>query len=208
MALANYTDLHDALEDYLLRDDRIEDFIRLAEVRAEREINLRQRWTELETKGLQMIPDQDYIDMPVGMLEPRWIRINTNPSTFLRVMGPEKFDVYRNEQPPGLPIAIMARGLQLALSPTPDSDYTYDINGYYGITPLTPSKPTNWLLTNAPDVYLYGALREAQPYLRKPERLAMYQELSRQALRSLKRQENRARLGGGRLRMRPDIRTP
>lgn len=208
MALANYDDLVDAISEYLLRDDRIPDFIRLAELRAERETNLRQRWTETEVKALTLAENSTSIPLPTGMIEIRWVRFDTNPTSFLRIVGPERFDEFQAWYEPGVPRAGMHLGLDLMVAPIPDSDYIYDIIGYSGITPLTDTAQTNWLMTNAPDVYLYGALRESSPYLRKPEELGMYQALSDQALKSLNRQEKRARLGGGRLRMRPDVWTP
>jgi hypothetical protein len=208
VALANYDELIDTISDYLLRDDQVDTFIRLAEVRAERLTSLRQRWTEQEITGLSMTAGDKVLTMPTGMIEVRWISINTQPKSFLRVVGPERSDSYDAWFQPGVPRGMKLVGLDIHLSPPPDADYPYTISGYYGITPLSEAEPVNWLLTNAPDVYLYGALREAQPYLRKPDELRLYQQLSNEALKSLNRQEKRARLGGGRLRMRPDVYTP
>jgi hypothetical protein len=43
--------------------------------------------------------------------------------------------------------------------------------------PLTVWKPTNWLLLNAPDLYLYGALTDSAPFIREDERIAVWKSL-------------------------------
>ncbi len=48
---------------------------------------------------------------------------------------------------------------------------------FVGVTSLSSINTTNWMLTNNPDVYLYGALLEAQPYLMADERIATWAEI-------------------------------
>lgn len=41
---------------------------------------------------------------------------------------------------------------------------------------ISSSNPSNWLLENAYDIYLYGSLAEAEPLLRNDERIAVWSE--------------------------------
>jgi hypothetical protein len=45
------------------------------------------------------------------------------------------------------------------------------------VTSLSDSVTTNWMLTANPDVYLYGALLEAQPYLQDDARIASWAQI-------------------------------
>jgi hypothetical protein len=46
---------------------------------------------------------------------------------------------------------------------------------FKGVTSLSSSVSTNWLLTANPDAYLYGALAEASPYLKDDARIAVWE---------------------------------
>jgi hypothetical protein len=48
---------------------------------------------------------------------------------------------------------------------------------FKGVTSLSSINTTNWLLTADPDVYLYGALLEAQPYLQDDARIATWAQI-------------------------------
>ena len=52
--------------------------------------------------------------------------------------------------------------------------------------PLSNTNATNWILTNNPDVYLYGALVEASPYLADNEQTAIWAQLYSAALVNLR----------------------
>ena len=70
------------------------------------------------------------------------------------------------------------------------------------IPALSDSNTTNWLLTDAPDVYLYGSLMQSAPYLAHDERLAVWAGLYTQATTSLQRSSENAKWGAN-LRLRP-----
>ena len=37
-----------------------------------------------------------------------------------------------------------------------------------------PDSATNWLITNAPDIYLYGTMLEAEPFIMNDERVQLW----------------------------------
>lgn len=65
-------------------------------------------------------------------------------------------------------------GLQAELFPTPTEPVSYVVE-YQGQL-LTPSDQVtdNWVAHNAPDVYIYGMLKEASVYLRKADQVVLW----------------------------------
>jgi hypothetical protein len=78
------------------------------------------------------------------------------------------------------------------LVPTPDTGYTGELTYYGKITALSDSNTSNWLLAYAPDLYLYGALLEATPYLKDDERLATWSQLYTNSIGDIEVADQRA----------------
>jgi hypothetical protein len=81
---------------------------------------------------------------------------------------------------------LIARDLEnFVFGPAPDSEY--DIAGVYYAKP-TPMRSAaadaaaHWIIVNAPDIALYGALLEATPFLKNDSRIAVWQSYYSQAL--------------------------
>jgi hypothetical protein len=71
---------------------------------------------------------------------------------------------------------------------------------YYGaIPPLTRDNPTNWLLTKAPDVYLYSVVEEVAIWERAPDKVAAAQGMRVQAMAGLAQLDWRQRWGNSRI---------
>lgn len=75
--------------------------------------------------------------------------------------------------------------------PTPASNYAFELAYYERPEPLSDANQTNWLTQYAPQVLLYGSLLEAQPFLKRPERVAEFQGLYDRALQGLAQESNR-----------------
>jgi hypothetical protein len=52
---------------------------------------------------------------------------------------------------------------------------------------LDAGNQTNWLLTKAPDVYLYGSLKHSAPWLEDDARIQVWESLYQQALTEVRR---------------------
>ena len=94
---------------------------------------------------------------------------------------------------------------QLEVLPSPDSTYTSSIVYYTKIPALTDSATTNWLLSSHPDIYLYGLLVEAEPYLKNDERLPVWASQLDKSLAELRLQGQRKLHSGSSLRMRSRV---
>jgi hypothetical protein len=66
----------------------------------------------------------------------------------------------------GTPKAYSIEGSNFRFSPLPDTSYTVSLVFYKALDSLDGSTATNFILTNHPDVYLYGALYFASTFIR------------------------------------------
>jgi len=62
--------------------------------------------------------------------------------------------------------------------------------------PLSSTVSCNWLLREHPDVYLYGALMQAAPFLRDDERIPVWGRFFSSAIDSINQREIRRQTGG------------
>ena len=206
MALSTFTELKDAVADWLDRSDltdRIPDFITLAEARLNRDLRIRPmevRSTMITTSG------QRYFNLPGGYLQMRNIQINTNPITPLEYITPEMLDRLYGSDTTGKPRAYSLIGDEIQLAPIPDSDYTVEMAFYEKFTPLgdgtSGTVTSNWLTTNAPDVLLYGALLEAEPFIKNDERIGLWLNAYNGAIKKLQDADARDRHSGSAMRVR------
>ena len=206
MALSTYTELKDAVADWLDRSDltaRIPDFIALAEARINRELRIR----PMEVRSVMTTSaGQKYFNLPGGYLQMRNIQLNTNPTTPLEYITPEMLDRLYGSNTTGKPRAYTLIGDEIQLSPIPDSGYELEMAFYQNINSLgdgTSGTVTyNWLTQNAPDVLLYGALMEAEPFIKNDERLPVWLNGYSNAVDKLQKADARDRHSGSAMRVR------
>lgn len=198
MALANYTDLKAAVAAWLARSDltsQIPDFVTLCEAKLNRLLRCRQ----MEQRSTATATE--YMELPTGFLELRNIQLNETPKVPLSLMAPEYGDlVYSGATGKPLYYAILANQLQLI--PAPDGTYTVEVD-YYEVIPPLASNATNWLLTAAPDIYLYGSLLEASGYLQDDPRVPAWNAAYTQVLQQLQSADRRAKWSGSQMVVRP-----
>jgi hypothetical protein len=102
----------------------------------------------------------------------------------------------------GRPTNYAITGGSIELYPTPDDTYAASLV-YYGRTPaLSDTNTANWLLTEAPDAYLYGSLVHAAPYLKDDQRAVVWESLFKLSLDTLNSSSEDAKYGGSGLKMR------
>ena len=171
MAISNYSELKSAIADWLDRTDltdSIPDFITLAEARHKRDFKLRRMETRVTANT---IADTEYYKLPDQYVAMRNIQLNTDPKTSLEYLTPEQMDRIYAGSMKGKPRAYSIIGNDIQLRPIPDSAYEIEILYFKHFTALSDSAPTNEMLTNHPDIYLYGSLVEAEPYLQNDKRI-------------------------------------
>ena len=206
MALGTFTELKDAVADWLDRSDltaRIPDIITLAEARLNRDLRIR----PMEVRSsMETTSGQRYFNLPGGYLQMRNIQMNTNPITPLEYITPEMLDRLYGSDTAGKPRAYTLIGDEIQLAPIPDSDYTVEMAFYEKFTSLgdgtSGTVTSNWLTLNAPDVLLYGALLEAEPFIKNDERIGLWLNAYNSAIKKLQDSDARDRHSGSAMRIR------
>jgi len=201
MAISTYTELKTAVANWLDRDDltdRIPEFIALAETRMNRVLRL--RMMEAKYTASTVGAQRNYA-LPTGYLQMRNFQLNTSPITTLSYVSPEIFDRLWGGSTGGTPQFYTILANEIQLGPIPASVQTMEMLFYKKITALSGTNLTEQMLTNNPDIYLYGALLEAEPFIMNDERVALWAKGFAQAVADLQEQDNKDRHSGSALRV-------
>jgi hypothetical protein len=177
MALTSYSELQTTIANYLNRTDLtapIKDFITLTESKLNRVLRLRAMQKRVSTDTTAA---DAFVDLPNDFLETVQFFVDSNPNHVLDYVNPTEIELDN-------------------LHPIPDSVYTLKLTYFGKIPALSDSNTTNFLLSNYPQVYLYGALVEAQPYIMNDERLTTWISLYNEAVQLVIRDDEQGRYSG------------
>lgn len=206
MALSNYTDLKASVAKWLNRrdlTDQIPDFITLAEAEIRRELR------RTTVRATVQISSEEFA-LPGTVAELRSIRLVTgSPRSDLPLTNtsPEILSEIRaRRSTPGRPTAFAHVGGKLIFVPTPDDTYNAEIVYFEKLPSLTDSAPTNSVFLESPDLYLFGALKNAEPYLKNDDRIATWETKFAKALEQLRKVREREEFTASLLPIRLPVR--
>lgn len=177
MALSTYATLQTSIADWLNRADLtalIPDLIDLVEAELGRILKGRSLTTEVDVA----YTTSGRVNLPDDFVRPQSLTLETDLYGWPIEFKPYEYVIQKQAQlivgPPRYAATV---GSQLVIAPTPDSDTEYVGKLIYDATvvPLSDSQTTNWVLTNHPDVYLFGSLYHAAPYLKDDERIPVWE---------------------------------
>jgi hypothetical protein len=172
MSITTYAELKSAISDWLNRDDLASVVDSFIDL-AEARFRRERLYTDAKSRPLEPAP-REYIQSQ---------RYATDDGT-------------------GAPRFYAITDSQLELYPTPADATDVEMLYYEEIPALSDGQTTNWLLTDAPDVYLYGSLVHTAPYLADDPRAQIWAGLYQSAVEELHRASERAKWGGP-LNLRP-----
>jgi hypothetical protein len=206
MAISTKAELHTATANWLNRSDltaRIPEFISLAEASFNR--NLRTR--EMLVRSTASTSGQ-YVSLPTDFLEMLNIELtSTSPPKRLVYITSDRSDDYRDQQDnaTGTPDYYTIEGTSIQLLPTPSASVTVQLNYYQDIPALSglADSGNNWLLLAHPDIYLYGTLMQASPYIMDQQSAQIWDGLLSRSMQELQMSDEKSRYSGGTLNMRP-----
>lgn len=195
----NYTTLKSSVDDYFHRGDitaKIPDFIELAENYLFRELNVRELQTSVAgitiAGGYGTLPTDFYsiarITVAHGSLttDLDYMAVPIVSSTVLT--HPVNYSLENNQ------IRIIGAGAGQA----------YTLFYTPKVLPLSASVTTNWILTNASDLYLYASCLEAARYIKDEGEIAALPQTITMLLETTRRfSERRGQPSVGSLRIRP-----
>lgn len=180
--ITNYTTLKTAVASWLNKADAatiaaIPEMIQLAEARFNRNTVIR----KLVTATLTVDAESEALPTDFSRLDSLSHTGTNNIYGDLDTVGFGQLAVVTQQYgPTGHPrkvalIPTLPVGGVAWFAPPPDASYPLRISYWAGIAALSDQATTNWLLTAAPDVYMWGALAEAEPWLRNDERIAVWE---------------------------------
>lgn len=211
MALdGTYAGLQASIAQWIDRTDLtavIPDFISLFELQANQERAIRTLNNKTSTT-LTTVAGQNYVSLPSDYLSVEsLVNISRSPVDVVEPFGTGA-ELYASfpsaissqQAPKGyLPLAG-----KLELGPVPDAAYTLRLY-YYQKVPALATYGSNWLLTNYPNLYLFGSLVAAEAYLGSDPRIQTWGTMYDNFLQKLEGSTERAMYGGAALQARVDI---
>ena len=201
MSIANYSELNTAVANWLDRDDltdRIPEFIALCEARFNRLLRIR----AMEYKQTaSTVAGQRNLALPTGFIQMRNLQMNETPIVPMQYVTPEIYDRLYGSTLTGTPQMYTIIADEIQLGPIPGSVLTIEMLFYKKFDALTAAATTNWMIINAPDVYLYGCLLEAEPFIMNDPRVQLWAAAFEQSITSMQEQDNKDRHSGSALRV-------
>jgi len=204
MAINTFTTLKTAVADFLNRDDltsAIENFIALSESQINRDI----RHWKMETRASgQQDATDEYSQIPADWVETIRFHVTDNGTSPLELISRAAMSDKRasNNDAVGTPTHYTHADGQFQFYPTPSSTVNTELLYYAKTTALSSSNSDNWLLLEAPDVYLYGALLHSAPYLGEDERIAVWAQMYSASVARLNEVSENARFSGSGLKLK------
>lgn len=193
MAITTYDELKASIANWLNRDDLtavIPDFIALAEAQIARDVR---HWRQ--EKRVTTSVNEQYENLPIDWLE--MIQIQLTAGGRLQVISAAELQDRKEDSLVAYkPKYYRLTSDQIEFYPAPDSPYEAAMQYYARVPALTDTDTTNWVLTDYPDIYLYGALVHAAPYLNDDQRITVWASLYQSAVDALDQDNKKSRVSG------------
>jgi hypothetical protein len=179
-------------------DPEIDDFTLLfeAEFFGDPEVRLR----AMETVDAAFAVTGRLTALPTGFLELRSIQNIGSPNFPLKLITPQSAAEAFDYAGAGPAVGYIIEGTNLRLEPDPGSA-TLRLDYYAALTTIT-GGTVNWLLTNWPNVYLFGTLRYTAPYVGNDERIPMWEAWYQKARAEVIAADRRSKRAGSQPFMR------
>ncbi len=153
-----------------------------------------------------------YLTMPTRIKEIRWVKIlyDTKYYDLVQVSPSESISLYPYVSGTGIPTempkvySFFDEHSEILVRPSPDQSYTYDI-GFYAYSALMTATATNWWLSNAWELLLYGSLICAEPYIFNDPRMATWKAMYEEGIMKLAKAEKAAATAGRSMVRQPDL---
>jgi hypothetical protein len=184
MPFANFSELKAQIVDWAAGAANIEtkaaDFIALFETRFNRDMTLAQMQKSASITPGTTLGD---FDIPTDLASIISVSVSVGGESYPLVPITQAYAAAVRPATGVSPMYFYIAGTKGYVVPIGPGGVT--VNYYAKLTPLSVSNPTNWLLTEAPDVYLYGSLLQTIPYTQDEGLAAVWGAAYQAALESL-----------------------
>ena len=131
----------------------------------------------------------------------RNFQVNTSPLTTLSYVTPEIYDRLWGGSTSGIPKFYTILANEVSFGPIPATVMEVEMLFYKKFDNLSVTTTTNTLLTDSPDIYLYGSMLEAEPFIMNDERVPLWAAALERAESDMQEQDNKDRHSGSALRV-------
>lgn len=216
MTISTYAELKTALENWSARTDadvtdREDEFIDLTESMlyfGAQDPFTGQMIPPLRNSNMQTSTDLTVSSQtaakPSDYLEAIRLYISGSPNRDLTYLTPDQFWSRSGSSTSSKPFYYTIEGDNFVFGPSPDASYTGKLLYYAKFADLDGTDTTNWLITNYPNVYLYGSLFHLFLFTKDDAEAQKFLSLYRSTLKGLTEQQERERVSGSVLTIRPD----
>lgn len=172
MSITTNSELKTAVSSWLKRSD-LSAFLDDLVMAGEKWIMRNVRATEMET-AFNVAIAGGTAAVPTGYLGAKFLYVDGSPTQIVRPMSlAQLFEKYPQRSSSQKPKFFAYSAGTLEFGPYPDSTYTIKGTYYRRQGPL--SSAVYDLFTNNPDLYLFAALCEAEPFMKNDKRIAVWQ---------------------------------
>lgn len=208
MAIDTYAKLQSEIQDTINRDDLLADVtayssgdvegaitrsIRKCELRIQRTLRVRQMET---STTLTFTNGVTQYSLPSDFLSARLLYLSQDPVKILTQDSLENLISNYPNAAVAEPSSFAVSGSSIYVRAVPDGTYSAPLFYYQEIPALTTSNTSNWLLTAAPDAYLYGSCLELMPFLMNDERIQVWKGAFDEAMNLIKEDDDAAKWNG------------
>ncbi len=169
--ITSYATLQSTIAEYLNRQDltdQIPTFIQFCEA----DLNTVLRTRDM-IKRATTTSNDEYVALPDDFIEGVNVQIVDGASPLRFVTLDEADRIKKRQTYTDVAFYSLMNGA-IELVPAPGGNVEIEMVYYSKVPALSNVVTTNWLLTRAPDVYLYGSLVHAAPFLMDDQRVATF----------------------------------
>lgn len=197
MGLATFDELKQSVIDQTHRNDldlKMDDFVTLAEneMRANEDEPLNIRANELISSTVAVV-DSALVPLPTNYQSSRSLRITLGETQFRIVYQTPANMVRRNGSGDPCFYTIFGDNIQFDINAKEAFTVTFEYES--DLTPLAELNQTNNILTKYPNVYLFGALKQAFAFAEDDEQTLKYHSLFMDAITATNNAEKLGRFG-------------
>lgn len=200
MAIQRLADLRDTVRDWANRkdiaDQIVDDFINIAQARATRLLRIPAIQTVATvtiTDGAFTLP-LDYVETTDLSLE-----VSNGVVTLERKPLSEVEALRTGASNSGVPRHFARKGASVLIAPTSQAPDTASLYYWYAPPVLQEDDDTNWFVTDAPEVLLYGALKELSGFIKDNSSLPIWESQFQAAMVEVQNMADRAEESGSTL---------
>ena len=182
------------IQQYMERDDadfiaQIPNLIALAESSIAAELKTYLQLIVVETS---LASAQTVLNKPARWRKTVSMKVNGQP---ILLRSQDYVAMYISESSTGQPVYYADYDYNnWNFAPTPDQAYSVEIIYYAEIQPLDAANQQNLWTSIAPQAMLYGALLQAQGYLKALDKLAVWKQYYTDAITAIKTEDNNRRI--------------